>query len=345
MKKFDELQKKYDTEDMYGKIIHLPEQILKSYEAKNVKIPKEFNKEGINRIVICGMGGSAISGDIAKSAFQHIIPIEVVKGYKLPFIDENTLVIILSYSGNTEESVSCFYQAENKTRNIAVVTSGGILKKVILDRYLWVELNPGLPPRSAIGHLFFSLIKILENFEIIGSQKEVVKNTVANLIKKAGAIAMSVGDDQNLAKITSWTMLGKIPLIYSANPDLAPLAYRWKCQINENAKYPAFFHTFSEMNHNEIEGWEVRGFEGKFIPIILRNFNEDPQIEKRLEAFKSILGKLNCEFHEFFTEGESHIENVFSLIYFGDMLSYYFALLQEVNPTTIEFINFLKENI
>lgn len=344
-KNFSTLLKQFDTEDMYSKIIHLPEQILKSYEANNIHEPKEYNKKGINRIIICGMGGSAISGDLAKVTFQHLLPIEVVKDYTLPYLDEKTLVIALSYSGNTEETLSCFKHAMKKTKNLAAVTSGGKLKEIVNKKYPWIELIPGYPPRSAIGFLFFSLIKLLEKFEIIESQKDVVKKTVANLIKKAGAVAINVSDDVNLAKITAWTLFGRIPIIYSSNPELAPLAYRWKCQINENAKYPAFFHTFSEMNHNEIEGWEAKGMENKFIPIILRRMIEDVQTEKRLNAFKSILNKIGSEFHEFPTEGDTLIEEIFSMIYFGDIISYYLALLNEVNPTGIEFIDFLKNQI
>ena len=330
---------------MYSKIINLPGQIKQAYEASNVNFPKTFEKDGINRLVICGMGGSAISGDIAKAAFQHLLPIEVVKGYNLPFIDKKTLVVILSYSGNTEETLSCFYQAKKRTTKIAAVTSGGTLREEVEKRFLWVELPTGYPPRSAIGFLFFSLIKILENYDIIENQQEIVNKTIANLVKKADALAVETPEESNLAKMISWTLFDKIPLIYSSVPELGPLAYRWKCQINENAKYPAFHHTFSEMNHNEIEGWESRGFEGKFIPIFLQNMNDDKQTKKRIIAFKNILEKLGIEFNEFFTEGDSYIERVFSLIYFGDMLSYYLALLKEVNPTTIEFIMYLKENI
>lgn len=343
-----EKQKLLDTENMYHKIIHLPEQILKSYFEPNIHKPGSFeqlNLKDIKRVIICGMGGSAISGDIAEAAFGTKIPFDVVKNYQIPFLDENTLVIICSYSGNTEETVSCLKQAITNTKFIGAITSGGKVKEIVDKNYCWVELHPGLPPRSAIGYLFFSLMKVLETFEIIPEHKKKVNLAISNLMKKTDAITNTTPSEKNLAKSSAEKIQDKIPIIYSSNPQLAPLAYRWKCQFNENSKYPAFFHTFPEMNHNEIEGWEVKGFKDIFIPIILKKLDDEKKYQKRINAFKKILKKNDTEYLEFFVEGESLVEEIFSLIYLGDMISYYLAILQKVNPTSIEFINFLKEEI
>lgn len=350
MKIVDDLNKqtKLDTEDMYHKIIHLPEQVIKSYQEVNVHKPESFNSldlKSIRRIVICGMGGSAISGDIAKSAFSHKIPIEVVKDYQIPFVDENTLVCILSYSGNTEETLSCLDQAIKTTKFVGVVTGGGKAKEIVDDRYLWIELPSGYPPRSAIGYLFFSLLRLMEIFRTIPDQKNIVNATISNLIKKATAITRNTLLTENIAKSTAISIQPKIPIIYSSNPNLSALAYRWKCQINENAKYPAFCHTFPEMNHNESEGWEAVDFSDKFIPIILNRMNEDENYQKRINAFKKIFKKIDVKYLEFFVEGKSLIEEIFSLIYLGDMISYYLAILRSVNPTTINYIDFLKKEI
>ena len=337
-----------DTEDMYHKIIHLPEHVIKAYKEAIPHKPDNFAKldlTEIKRVVICGMGGSAISGDIAKAAFSEILPVEVIKDYKIPFIDENTLVCILSYSGNTEETLSCLQQALGSTKFVGVVTSGGRAEEVADGKFLWMELPGGYPPRSAIGYLFFTLLKLLENFDVIPNQVKVVNATIASLIKKAGAITRNNSFEHNIAKNAAAKIQGKIPIIYSSNPRLGALAYRWKCQINENAKYPAFWHTFPEMNHNESEGWESKGFDEKFIPIILNRMNEEEYYQTRIDAFKKIFLKIDVDFAEYFVEGNSIIEEIFSLIYLGDMISWYLAILQNVNPTTIEFINFLKEEI
>lgn len=334
-----------DSEDMYHKIIHLPEQILDAYEnAEVMNIEIVSNRKIIKKIVICGMGGSAISGDIAVSCFQDL-DIEVVKDYKIRHVDENTLVVILSYSGNTEESISCALQAKKQTSLLSGVTSGGMLADIFASENLWLKLKPDLPPRSAIGYLFFSLVKVLELFELISNQAEIVKKTVANLIYKANAISYNQPYEMNLAKLTAEQIGTKYPIIYATEPLFLPLANRWKSQINENAKFHAFFHTFPEMNHNEIEGWVELIGKQRFIPIFLTKLSQDEHYSKRVMAVKKLFDKGNIDYLEFYTEGESTIEQLFSLLYFGDMLSFYMAILMKVNPTTISNIDFLKKEI
>ena len=228
---------------------------------------------------------------------------------------------------------------------MGMITSGGKLKQIAENKYCWIQLPKDYPPRSAIGYLFFSLMKILEIFEIIPDHTKAVRAVVANLVKKAGAICNDNPLEKNIAKNSAQQIQGKIPMIYSSNPQLAPLAYRWKCQFNENAKYPAFQHTFPEMNHNEIEGWEAVKYKDIFIPIILTKFNEEPQYKNRIKAFKRILKNSNIKYLEFFAEGDRFIEEIFSLIYLGDMISYYLAVLENVDPTKIDFIDFLKKEI
>ena len=188
-------------------------------------------------------------------------------------------------------------------------------------------------------------MKILEAFKIIPEHTKQVRSVIANLVKKAGAIAESVPEEMNIAKFAAGKIEGKIPIIYTSNPQLAPLGYRWKCQFNENAKYPAFHHTLPEMNHNEIEGWEAEDLKERFIPIILSKFKEAPNYQKRINAFKDILQRSNIEFLEYFAEGSTLVEEIFSLIYLGDIVSFYLGILRDVNPTSIEFIDYLKKTI
>jgi len=337
-----------DTKQMYEKIIHFPEQILQAYfevklhEPKDPTLPK---RSDIDQLIICGMGGSAISGDIAQTCFSKDLPITVVKDYKIPYLTEKSLVVVISYSGNTEESISCFEQAAEVTPHLGAVTSGGRIKELLQESNLWVELKAGMPPRSAVGHLFFSLIKILEFYKIIPVQEAVVKKIVASVIKKAGAICLAVEEDKNFAKNSAVKIQGKIPVIYPAAPALFPLAYRWKCQFNENAKYPAFCHTFPEMNHNEIEGWENDVLNTQFLPIFLKRVDEPENYDKRIRAFKQILQKNKIDYLEFFLDGESLMEGIFSLIYLGDMISYYLAVLDNTDPTEIKYIDLLKKEI
>lgn len=337
-----------DKQGMYDKIIHMPEQVIAAYNNFNPHYPQNYSEldfSQIERIVICGMGGSAISGNIAQAAFGDLIPISVVKDYTIPYINQKTLVICISYSGNTEETLSCLQQAISQTPFVAAITSGGQVKELVDKKYVWMELEDGFPPRAAVAFLFFSLVKLLEKMELIPLQKKIVDDVVANLIKKAGSIAINVEAKKNLAKTAAEEINNKIPVIYSLNPRLAPLAYRWKCQFNENAKYPAFWNTFPEMNHNEIEGWEAKKLPAELMPIFLSGFKCKHCYSKRLQAFKKLLEQQDRDFLEFYVEGETVIEQVFSLIYLGDMISYYLAILQNVDPTSIDYIDYLKENI
>lgn len=337
-----------DTQDMYHKIIHLPEQVKGAYENANIHIPKNFSNlqlNMINQVVICGMGGSAISGDLAQAAFGRSIPIFVSKDYKLPAITARTLVVLLSYSGNTEETLACCREAMGITPYVAAVTSGGELRSLVEGKFLWVELVGGNPPRSAIASLFFSLLKVLEECQVIPSQEEHVTRTVSVMMLKAAALAARNPYESNLAKSAAESMKGKIPLIYSAIPEYASIAYRWKCQINENSKYPAFFHTFPEMNHNEIEGWEIKGMNDTFLPVFLAPMNLTDRYAKRIQVFKTLLADRGQSWLEFYGEGENFIVQAYSLIYLGDMISFYLGILQEVDPTTINFINYLKKEL
>ncbi|MDD3052024.1 MAG: SIS domain-containing protein, partial [Candidatus Cloacimonetes bacterium] len=302
MSDFLELKEKFDSQDMYHKVIHLPEQIYFAYFNSNIHIGKNSFplKNDFNRIVVLGMGGSAISGDLLKTLFGKTVSIEVVKDYNLPFIDSLTFVIAISYSGNTIETLTAFSEAFKLTNQAAFITSGGILKEKFGDSCSWIELKPDQPPRSAIGQIFFSLLKIIESTGLIEVQKKQTEATIANLMRKAGAVANAVETDYNLAKQAALAISGKIPVINATNPQFAVVANRWKCQINENSKYPAFFNTFSEMNHNEIEAWEEKKISNNFIPIFLSNLKEPLEYSTRISAFKNLLNDKKISYLEFF---------------------------------------------
>jgi len=332
-----------DTEKMYEQIISLPNQIEETYFNQE---PHELVRFYINikKVFICGMGGSAIAGDIAKSLFEDKMPIYVIKDYNLPnYIDNSTLGIVCSYSGNTEETVACFETLKHNGAQIAMITSGGILKHFSREGYLIKLIPGGFQPRAALGYLFFSIVKVLEELKLIANQKIDVKLTLLNLKNKLKLISKNISLDTNLAKQMALKIYRKIPVIYSSNPKLYPLAYRLKCQFNENSKNHAFSNTFSEMNHNEIEGWESKN--PNLIPIFIRDFKEEDKYLNRLQAFQNVFKNENIEFLEIYTDGKTLMGRMFSTILFCDMISYYLAILNKVNPSTINYIDYLKKSI
>ena len=200
----------------------------------------------IDKIVIAGMGGSAVAGDLLK-IYMHDskIPVFVARDYKIPnFVDENTLFFAISYSGNTEETLSAFEDAQKKKAKIIAVTSGGKLSEAAKKV---VSIPSGLQPRAALGYLFFPALGVLANSNIAEVKNSEVREMLDVIsktedFKKTGErIAKNIGS--------------RIPIIY-ASDFLGAVAYRWKTQFNENSKSPAFFHLFSELNHNEIVGYQ-----------------------------------------------------------------------------------------
>jgi glucose/mannose-6-phosphate isomerase len=332
-----------DIQKMYEQIISLPEQIETTYNQPESEVARYY--KNINKVIICGMGGSAIAGDIAKSLFEKKIPIWVVKDYYIPdFVDDTTLGIVCSYSGNTEETVACFEALQRLGAQIAIVTSGGILRHYADEGYLIKLIPTGYQPRAAIGHLFFSVVKILEELNLIENQNTTVRLVQLNLQNKLGLIKQEVELSENLAKQIATKIYKKIPVIYSFSPQFYPVAYRFKCQFNENAKNHAFCHTFSEMNHNEIEGWETENM-NTLIPLFIRDFQEDERYHKRVQVLQDIFKKQKIEFLEIYMDGKSLMAKMFTSILLGDMISYYLAILNKVNPSEISYISYLKKNI
>ena len=339
-----DLIKKYDKFDMHHLIIHLPEQILSYFDDinddfKNTPLPH------FNQILIFGMGGSAISGDIAEALLGSQIPIKIVKDYRNSFICENTLCIFISYSGNTKETIDNLLNVITKTKHIVAITSGGKIKDIVSPEHHLLIIPSGLPARAAIGYLFFTLLKVLELYKIVPCHKEQIEVLIGNLMQKAAPLCFKTDTIKNLAKSSAESIYLKIPIIYASNHILSPVAYRWKCQINENAKLPAFNHNFPEMCHNEIEAYVSELFDGKFIPIILKSFSDDKMCSEKIKLFQSILDKRNIEYLEFYADGNTDLINIFTLIYLGDIISFYLAILNNVDPTEIKYINYIKNKL
>ncbi len=318
-----------DNSNMLKVIEDFPHQCKTALElTKGMSVSGKFNK-----IIVCGMGGSALGGDLLK-IYMHKskIPVFVVRDYKVPnFLDENTLVFAVSYSGNTEETLAAFEEAQKKNAKIVAVTSGGDLayksKRVI-------KIPSGLQPRAALGYTFFPVLGVLVNSNIIEVDNDEIQEMLdilskTNEFKSAG---------ENIAK----KIKSRTPIIYSSD-FLGTVAYRWKTQFNENSKSPAFYHTFSEMNHNEIAGYQTMG-KDKFMSIFIRDKNDNERIKKRMDITKEIISS-KVDVEEVFTKGEFLLSRIFSGIYYGDFASYYLALANRVDPTPVTVIENLKKKL
>ena len=318
---------KIDNSNMLKVIEEFPIQCKKALEA-----PKGMSVSGsINKIVVAGMGGSAVGGDLLRVCMRGSkIPVLVVRDYKVPeFVDEKTLLFAVSYSGNTEETLSALESSAEKKAKIVAVTSGGLLES---KTNKVIKIPGGLQPRAALGYLFFPMLGVLSNSGIIEPNNGDIAEMLGVLSKTGDFRAAGEGIAKKIGK--------KTPIVY-ASEILAPVAYRWKTQFNENSKSPAFNHVFSEMNHNEIAGYQTMK-RSDFIAIFIRDAYDNVRIKKRMDLSKEIIST-RVDVEEVPTKGNSLLSRLFSGIYLGDFASYFLAIANGIDPTPVSVIENLKK--
>lgn len=304
---------------MLEHLVKFPEYVSQGYG-----LGDKFKVKGkVNKVLVCGMGGSGVSGDILKD-YATDIPVFVNKGYDIPgFVDKNTLAIVISYSGNTEETISAYEKVKEKTKKRLVIASGGILggeKNV-------VKVPAGLPPRYSLPFLFFSMLRVLNNSKIVEKDfdlEEIVKN-----LKSV---------DHEETKTMAKSIVGRYPLIY-APEGYCSVAYRWQTQFNENSKLLAHSQVFSEHNHNEIEAIRTHDWH----TIMLRDPDAHERINKRMNIIAQ--PKEYWEHRQVWLKGESKLSKMFYGILYGDLVSYYLALETGNDPTKQDKIDDLKKKL
>jgi glucose/mannose-6-phosphate isomerase len=316
--------------------------------ARNLEFP--FYAEGIENIVISGMGGSAVGGNILTSYLNRSlkIPCVVNRNYLLPgFAAEKTLTIIISYSGNTEETLSSLNDGYKRGSKIIAIASGGAAEEFCSEKGIpLIKIRRGMQPRESLGYLFFPLLILMEKIGFVEGQEKEISETIEMLKILSKSYSPEMIETENDAKMLSIAIHGKIPLIYGVQDITDSIALRWKCQFNENSKVPAFCSVFPELNHNEIEGWDMHHeFGYKFFIIILRSEDENDRISRQIEITKSLLSDRVSGLREVWGKGKGRLSEIFSLIYLGDFASYYLAILNGVDPTPVRNIERLKKQL
>jgi glucose/mannose-6-phosphate isomerase len=341
--------KKLDKSDMLDLLLDFPDQCRAAMEiAKKAKVP--VDKKDFNKIVFAGLGGSAIGADLVKSYlyFKSRLAISVVREYELPaYVDGSTLVFISSYSGNTEETLAAYEEAKKKGASIIAVSSGGKLRESAQrDNFTFIGIPQGLPPRCSLGYLSIIPLAVLVRLglaeDISVSASSMIK-TLENLRK---SLNPRVGQKDNIAKAVALRLYNKYAIIYSASVHFDICATRMRGQLAENSKALSSSHFFPEMNHNEIVGWENPGKLFKdFVVVMLRDKGMHPRVLRRMEITGEILRKEKIQIIEIWSRGEDLLSRIFSLIYTGDFISYYLALLYGIDPTPVERVTYLKSQL
>lgn len=339
---------KEDPSHMYEKIYNLPDQILEAWEIGKKVDVSNLNREYKN-IVLAGMGGSAIGGDIIKSlGYSELkIPFSIVRDYSLPgFVDKDTLLIVVTYSGNTEETISTCEEGLRRGASVLAVTSGGEMECIARSNSITlISIPKSFPPRAALGYTFIPVLAVFSKIGLLKVSDEDIQNAV-ELMKRMRdeKLKDEIPDEENIAKGLANKMYGHLPLIYAPNEYMGVIAYRWKCQLNENSKLFAIWNSFPELNHNEIEGWEGEdGFLKNIFVVFLRDEGETPIIKKRIQYMEELISPISAGIEEVYVEGKSPLEKFLSLIYIGDFVSFYLAIKRGVDPTPVSKIEGLKK--
>jgi len=316
-----------------------PKQIKQSI--KNGKIEGKLDSsKTIDAIVICGMGGSGIGGKIVSEWLKESIKVPYIchNSYGLPrFCNENTLVIISSYSGNTEETLSAMEQALAKQCQIACITSGGKVQSWS-EKYdiPYVKINGGEPPRSQFGQSTVQLCRILHAFGIAE------ENIFSTLDLAAQKLEANQPEIENKGIEIANHLNQTIPAIYVGS-DYEGVAIRWRQQIAENSKMLSFHHQFPEMNHNDLVGWE--GADSKYAAVLLRNEDDAERVKVRMDICKGIFEEKKATVVDVESWGENPIEKSLYLVHLGDWVSLHLAEMNKIDPVDIKNIDLLKNKL
>ena len=339
--------KKVDKSNMLGDLLKTPDYCRDAMKrAKQVTVPEGVKPKNI---VVAGMGGSAIGGEILRDWLRDTlpIPIEVSRDYTLPaYVNKDTLVFVNSYSGNTEETLAAFHTATKRKCTIVAVTSGGQLeafcKKLKVPH---VIIPTGLQPRVAVPYMFFPLPVLLEKMGIISNIETDLEDAIVALEKAAEANAPDVPTKGNKAKQLATDLHGTVPVVYGFR-QYTSTANRMKAQFNENSKVPSKAEAFPELNHNETVGYDApQALTEKLSIVLIRDSEEPTEIRNRIETTTSLVFGNANKVLEIWAEGEGKLAKMLSVMGTGDFASVYLAVLQNKDPTPVDIIVKVKAEL
>jgi len=328
---------KIDKSNMRQIILAFPSQFLVGIEkAKKIKKSGKFKK-----VVVCGMGGSALAADVLRLLARDLkikVPLHIHRNYSLPYwVNKDCLIISVSYSGNTEETLSAFQEASRKKLPLITISSGGKLASLAKRRNIpLVKIPQGLPPRMSLGLQFSALVTCLSNCKLLNSEL----NNLLSLGKKLQPQKL-----EKQGKLLAKKLKNRIPIIYASyqNKELARI---WKVKFNENSKIPAFSNYFPELNHNEIVGFTLKNLNFKnFQGLMLWDKSDFPRNQKRMKLTADILKQKRIAVDFIEINGKDNLSKVFSNLLLSDWTSYYLALSYKVDPTPVKIVEDFKRRM
>lgn len=334
--------KQLDRSDALSLAAETPQQLLHDFQVERMTPARP-----ITNVVYSGMGGSALQAELA-SVFPVLdVPFVIVKNYNLPaFVNENTLVIAGSYSGNTEETLSALAEARQKGAMVAILAGGGaLLEEAKQHDDAYVEIPKAVQPRMAVFYAYRALVELFVAYGLVGGQVlEELANASKHLQDALGQWRMSTPLEENPAKQLALQLVGKTPIVY-AGPKMTPAAYKWKISFNESSKNTAWHNVLPEFNHNEFMGWTSHPVEKPFAVIDLVSELEHPRVVKRFEVSDRILSGMRPKAHRVEAQGSTELEHLLYLVLFGDFVSLYLGILNGVDPSPVTLIEKFKKEL
>jgi glucose/mannose-6-phosphate isomerase len=342
------VRQRVDPSDMLSRIEGLPDHCEQGWSATaSLELPR--TDASTQQVLVLGMGGSAIAGDILRTLAERDgkRPVRVVRGYRLPSdVGEGSLVVACSHSGNTAETLTLLSQALDRRLPIVAVTTGGELAEIANAR--------GFPlctyafagePRSALGFQLMALVRIAELSGVLERAGGHVEEAVGLLRLQSDALGRHTDFNANPAKQLASRLAGRIPVVFGVD-DLAVAAHRWRTQFNENSKCWAISDELPELTHNAVVGFELPE-DGvlSLHTVFLKHSATDERLTRVVEATANELARANIPHETVEAEGHGTLARVLSAIYTGDFVSYYLALLNGVDPSPVPPIERLKERL
>lgn len=344
--------KKIDSKNMLGSLQLLAnqaEQIIQT--GKKITIPSSYSK--VRNLVIVGMGGSALGGNILKSVFfsDFKVPVEIVNGYHVPsYVDKNTLVLLSSYSGTTEEVLSALKEAKSKKAKLLAIVSGGTLAELAKQQKIptlvfSTENNPCGSPRMGLGYSIFGLLVLICRAGLLRCTPQKMREAVAALTKYDGIFGATVPNEKNMAKKLA-EMIKDKSVWYVASEHLSGNAHAAANQMNENAKTFASYFLLPELNHHLMEGMLLpkNNAENLFF-VMVESGLYDLRVQKRYEITKKVLEKNKIKYFSYKCTEKDKLSQVCELLAFSSYVSFYLAILEGIDPTANPYVDFFKEEL
>ncbi|MET1033352.1 MAG: SIS domain-containing protein [Candidatus Saccharimonadales bacterium] len=330
-----------DAQDALGVAENQWKQLQHDYSVSVIK------KAEIRNVVLAGMGGSSLPAVFLNSWPGLSVPFEIVRNYNLPaYVDEHTLFISSSHSGNTEETLSALEEAEAAGAQIVVVAAGGkLMERAQAAKYPLFQIPTGIQPRMSSLYFLTAFVQLLEPLGLIakGSMSE-LHEAGEWLSRQAADWLPTVATSVNPAKKLALELMGKSVVMY-AGPKLFPAANKWKICMNENAKNVAWVNQFPEFNHNEFIGWTSHPTDKPYGVVELRSTLEHPRVQKRFIVSEKLLSGKRPAPHVVEVQGETILEQLMWAAMLGDFVSLYVALLNGLNPTPVDLVERLKKDL